>query len=70
MRRSLVVGNWKMNMLISDATDWVESLLRKPPFPEAVEVVANPKVIAFTTLFVTAKSGHKPSKATNAHFQN
>ena len=30
------------------------------------KVVASPKVIALTTLLVTAKSGHKPSNATNA----
>ena len=50
MRRSLVVGNWKMNMLISDATDWVGSLLGKPPFPETVEVVVAPPFTALAAV--------------------
>ena len=50
MRRSLVVGNWKMNMLISDATDWVGSFLGKPPFPEAVEVIVAPPFTALTAV--------------------
>ena len=27
MRRSIFVGNWKMNMLISSSEKWVEELL-------------------------------------------
>ena len=50
MRRPLVVGNWKMNMLISDATDWVESLLKKSPFPETVEVVVAPPFTALAAV--------------------
>ncbi len=50
MRRSLVVGNWKMNMLISDATDWVGSLLGKPPFAETVEVVVAPPFTALAAV--------------------
>lgn len=49
MRRPIVVGNWKMNMLVSEAGDWIESLLANPPFPETVEVVVAPP---FTALAV------------------
>ena len=37
-------------MLISDATDWVESLLRKSPFPETVEVVVAPPFTAIAAV--------------------
>ena len=37
-------------MLISDATDWVGSLLGKPPFPETVEVVVAPPFTALAAV--------------------
>jgi triosephosphate isomerase len=39
-----------MNMLISDATDWVGSLLGKPPFAETVEVVVAPPFTALAAV--------------------
>lgn len=49
MRRPIIAGNWKMNMLISTASDWVGELLGKPQIPDSIDVVVAPP---FTALAV------------------
>ena len=49
MRRPIIVGNWKMNMLISDADEWIAGLLKNSYLTEALDIVVAP---AFTSLAV------------------
>jgi len=49
MRRPIIVGNWKMNMLISDADEWIAGLLKNSYLREALDIVVAP---AFTSLAV------------------
>ena len=49
MRRPIIVGNWKMNMLISNADDWMRELLGRSDFTSSVDIVIAP---AFTLLAV------------------
>ncbi len=48
MRRPIVIGNWKMNMLISTANDWIIEALNKPGCAGTVIISAPP----FTSLAV------------------
>ena len=48
MRRPIVVGNWKMNMLISAANKWAIDALNKPAFEHIDIIIAPP----FTALSV------------------
>jgi len=49
MRRPIIVGNWKMNMLIATANKWVEELLGESDFADPFDVVVAPP---FTALAV------------------
>ena len=53
MRRPIVVGNWKMNMLISASNKWVEELLNTSDLAGAFDIVVAPP---FTSLSVVRKS--------------
>ena len=48
MRRPIVIGNWKMNMLISTANKWVIEALNKPEYGDTDIIIAPP----FTSLAV------------------
>ena len=48
MRRPIVIGNWKMNMLISTANEWVIEALNKPECAGTDIIIAPP----FTSLAV------------------
>ncbi len=49
MRRPTIAGNWKMNMLISTAAEWVDGLLGEPELPNSVDIIVAPP---FTALAV------------------
>ena len=49
MRRPIVVGNWKMNMLISSSRKWVEELLNSSDCAGTFDIVVAPP---FTSLSV------------------
>ena len=49
MRRPIIAGNWKMNMLISTAAEWVEEILGKSPLSDSVDIIVAPP---FTALAV------------------
>jgi triosephosphate isomerase len=51
MRRPIVIGNWKMNMLISDANKWIIEALNKPDIWDTDIIIAPP----FTSLAVLNK---------------
>jgi triosephosphate isomerase len=53
MRRPIVVGNWKMNMLISSSRNWVEQLLNTSDCAGNFDIVVAPP---FTSLSVVRKS--------------
>ena len=53
MRRPIVVGNWKMNMLISSSRNWVEELLNTSDCAGTFDIVVAPP---FTSLSVVRKS--------------
>ena len=53
MRRPIVVGNWKMNMLISASNKWVEELLNTSDLAGAFDIVVAP---SFTSLSVVRRS--------------
>ncbi|KMP12484.1 triosephosphate isomerase [Candidatus Nitromaritima sp. SCGC AAA799-A02] len=55
MRRPVVAGNWKMNMLISSAGEWVRDLLGRPPIPDAVEVIVAPPFTALAAVGTAIK---------------
>ena len=57
MRRPIVIGNWKMNMLISDANRWVIEALNKPEYADTDIIIAPP----FISLSVI-NEGFKGSK--------
>ena len=50
MRRSIIVGNWKMNMLISSAGKWIDDLLEKIHFAASVDIVIAPPFTALAKL--------------------
>ena len=50
MRRSIIVGNWKMNMLISSAGKWIDNLLEKLHFADSVDIVVAPPFTALAKL--------------------
>jgi len=49
MRRPIVVGNWKMNMLISSSRKWVEELLNISDCAGTIDIVVAPP---FTSISV------------------
>ena len=49
MRQPIFAGNWKMNMLISTADEWMRGLLDKSYFTDSVDIVVAPP---FTSLAV------------------
>ena len=53
MRRPIVVGNWKMNMLISSSRNWIEELLNTSDCAGTFDIVVAPP---FTSLSVVRKS--------------
>jgi triosephosphate isomerase (TIM) len=53
MRRPIVVGNWKMNMLISNSNTWVEEFIKSSNHLGAFDIVIAPP---FTSLSVICKS--------------
>ena len=53
MRRPIVVGNWKMNMLISTSRNWIEELLNTSDCAGTFDIVVAPP---FTSLSVVRKS--------------
>ncbi|MDA0690613.1 MAG: triose-phosphate isomerase [Nitrospinae bacterium] len=52
MRRPVIAGNWKMNMLQSEAEDFVKKLIECGGFPQGVDVIIAPP---YTALGVVRK---------------
>ena len=55
MRRPIVVGNWKMNMLISAANKWAIDALNKPAF-EHIDIIIAPPFTALSVVNEHLKS--------------
>ena len=53
MRRPIVVGNWKMNMLISTSNKWVEEFIKASNFVGSFDIVISPP---FTSLSAVRNS--------------
>ncbi|SVE23965.1 uncharacterized protein METZ01_LOCUS476819, partial [marine metagenome] len=53
MRRPIVVGNWKMNMLISTSNKWVEEFIKTSKLVGSFDLVIAPP---FTSLSAVRKS--------------
>ena len=53
MRRPIVVGNWKMNMLISTSNKWVEDFLKTSKLVSSFDLVIAPP---FTSISAVRKS--------------
>jgi triosephosphate isomerase len=53
MRRPIVVGNWKMNMLISTSNKWVEEFIKISNLLGSFDLVIAPP---FTSLSAVRKS--------------
>ena len=50
MRRPIIVGNWKMNMIISTANKWVEELLGESDFTDTFDIVIAPPFTAIAVV--------------------
>ncbi|MDP6712942.1 MAG: triose-phosphate isomerase [Nitrospinaceae bacterium] len=50
MRRPIIAGNWKMNMLISNAAEWVDELLVHLPVSDEVDVIVAPPFTALAAV--------------------
>jgi len=50
MRRPIVAGNWKMNMLISTADEWIREFLDKSHLTDSVDIVVAPPFTAIAAL--------------------
>jgi len=50
MRRPIIVGNWKMNMLISSADKWMIGLLDKSHITDQADIVIAPPFTALAVL--------------------
>ena len=50
MRRPIIVGNWKMNMLISTADEWIRELLAKSHFTDPLDIIVAPPFTAIAVL--------------------
>ena len=50
MRRPIIVGNWKMNMLISTADEWMRKLLLKSQVIDSIDIIVAPPFTALAVL--------------------
>ena len=50
MRRPIIAGNWKMNMLISNAAEWVDELLVHSPVSDEVDIIVAPPFTALAAV--------------------
>lgn len=50
MRRPIIAGNWKMNLLCSEARDLVENLIRQVQTPAGADIVLAPPFTALATV--------------------
>ena len=50
MRRPIVAANWKMNMLISNADDWIKGFLAKIQAKNDIDIVIGPPFTALAVL--------------------
>lgn len=50
MRRPIVAANWKMNMLISNADDWIKGFLAKIQAKNDIDIVIGPPFTALARL--------------------
>ncbi len=67
MRRPIIAGNWKMNLLRSEARDLVESLIRRVKTPASADIILAPpftalgaveELIAGTGFFLAGQNHH------------
>jgi triosephosphate isomerase len=50
MRHPIIIGNWKMNMLISTADEWMRGLLGKLHYTDPIDIVVAPPFTALAVL--------------------
>lgn len=70
MSKRLIVGNWKMNLDIHQASLYVHELSEKIPSHKDVEVVLAPSNIALQTLSLQVKKSHFGLAAQNCYWRD
>lgn len=70
MRSRLIVGNWKMNLNVHQASLYVHELGEKIPHHKEVEVVLAPASIALQTLSLQVKKHHFGLAAQNCYWRD
>lgn len=69
MRKNVIAGNWKMNKLLGEAVDFVESTKNKIASAEKVEAVVCAPFPYLPTLVEKAKGTDLAIAAQNMHFE-
>lgn len=70
MSKTLIVGNWKMNLNVHQASLYVHDLSQKIGSHEGVEVVLAPTSIALQTLSLQVKKHHFSLAAQNCYWRD
>lgn len=69
MRRPIVAGNWKMNMIHSEAVRWVDRLTEKLANPLPMDIVAAPPFTALSVVGERLKGSQIQLAGQNVHFE-
>jgi triosephosphate isomerase (TIM) len=70
MRRPIIAGNWKMNMLQSEAEDLVKKLVEWKELPQAVDIVLAPPYTALGVVRKLIKNSGIQLAGQNIYFES
>ena len=70
MRTSIIAGNWKMNLTLSQAIELVDGIQYGLPFPGEVDVVVAPPFLSLQGVAEHLKESYIGVAAQNLHFED
>ncbi len=70
MRASIIAGNWKMNLALSQAIELVDGIQYGLPFPGKVDVVVAPTFLCLQGVAEHLKESYIGVAAQNLHFED
>jgi len=70
MRRPIVVGNWKMNMLISSSRKWVEELLNISDCAGTIDIVVAPPFTSISVVRQYLEGEQGPARRSKFSFNS
>ena len=70
MRRPIVVGNWKMNMLISSSRNWVEELLNTSDCAGTFDIVVAPPFTSLSVVRQVYRGEQDPASRSKYSFRS